>query len=351
MKPNSNSLTPSTAFGIISEEEEDRCNIRSRLSSMKTCFDFYCATNSGSSLNAHPFRRRSPLLSTSFNFSIYFLQSHEFSKEPSIQLIMNSIDSNLSAVAGEQCKDETWKASIQILFISPSFRHQAPERPVDDDWRGNSAEWLRHLQLQPRLELGSVRRAWLVVELQLLLLQQEAQADRFLHLSRNQVSQTHLKLALWRRTNKPCPKSFFSRWCFESGLRISSSLFAIKFCVCLCSLPFVDGRQLTHRSNFVLRTLFNNKTITSGSAKPCRRFRVSFLEHREMKKPSSSVSWATAIEKEIFMTMRWLGWQQFVCSFCLAGLFSCFVLVVEWHTKTGIDNDRWKFTVSLRFRF
>ncbi|CRL00749.1 CLUMA_CG014005, isoform A [Clunio marinus] len=29
-------------------------------------------------------------------------KSHEFSKEPSIQLIMNSIDSNLSAVAGEQ---------------------------------------------------------------------------------------------------------------------------------------------------------------------------------------------------------------------------------------------------------
>ncbi|CAO1353868.1 unnamed protein product [Diamesa hyperborea] len=32
-------------------------------------------------------------------------KSHEFSKEPSIQLIMNSIDSNLSAVAGEQYKN------------------------------------------------------------------------------------------------------------------------------------------------------------------------------------------------------------------------------------------------------
>lgn len=31
-------------------------------------------------------------------------KSHEFSKEPSIQLIMNSIDSNLSAVAGEAYK-------------------------------------------------------------------------------------------------------------------------------------------------------------------------------------------------------------------------------------------------------
>lgn len=34
----------------------------------------------------------------------YPSQSHEFSKEPSIQLIANSIDSNMSAVAGEQCK-------------------------------------------------------------------------------------------------------------------------------------------------------------------------------------------------------------------------------------------------------
>jgi hypothetical protein len=38
------------------------------------------------------------------NGHFLYLQSHEFSKEPSIQMIANSIDSNLSAVAGEQCK-------------------------------------------------------------------------------------------------------------------------------------------------------------------------------------------------------------------------------------------------------
>lgn len=76
---------------------------------------------------------------------------------------------------------------------------------------------------------------------------------------------SHLKLALWRRTNKPCPIEFLFSLMFWKRPAILLLLCfhfvsAITFCVCLCSLPFVDGRQLTHRSNFVLRTLFNNKT-------------------------------------------------------------------------------------------
>lgn len=116
-------------------------------------------------------------------------QSHEFSKEPSIQLIMNSIDSNLSAVAGEQCKLSP-DAPIGSWFnkSSSTFRHSASESVVDDDWRRDPTERLWHLQLQSRLELRPIRRARIVVELQLLLLQQEVEADCVFQLSSHQVS-------------------------------------------------------------------------------------------------------------------------------------------------------------------
>lgn len=65
---------------------------------------------------------------------------------------------------------------------------QDPLGPVVHDRGRDLAQRLRHLQLQSGPELRSVRRAGLPVVVQLLLLQQEAEAHRLLHLSGHQVS-------------------------------------------------------------------------------------------------------------------------------------------------------------------
>lgn len=76
---------------------------------------------------------------------------------------------------------------VKLLFLVP-IRHPAPESVVDNTRRRDSAQRLRYLQLQSRSQQRSVWRARIIVELQLLLLQQEIEADRILQLSRNQVS-------------------------------------------------------------------------------------------------------------------------------------------------------------------
>lgn len=48
-------------------------------------------------------------------------QSHEFSKEPSIQWVMNSVHSNLSAIAGEQysaLRQPLWSAINDEINLS-----------------------------------------------------------------------------------------------------------------------------------------------------------------------------------------------------------------------------------------
>lgn len=65
---------------------------------------------------------------------------------------------------------------------------QDPLGPVVHDRGRDLAQRLRHLQLQSGPELRSVRRAGLPVVVQLLLLQQETEAHRLLHLSGHQVS-------------------------------------------------------------------------------------------------------------------------------------------------------------------
>lgn len=118
---------------------------------------------------------------------------------------MNSIDSNLSAVAGDQCMKTT--SSHHHCFMTKItffFRYAASESFVDNDWRWDSTQRLWHLQLQSWLELRSFWWARIVVELQLFLLQQETQADCLLYMSSDQVSIWKqillLKLAQTQRT-------------------------------------------------------------------------------------------------------------------------------------------------------
>ena len=54
-------------------------------------------------------------------YSVFPLQSHEFSKEPSLQWVMNSVHSNLSALAGDQyqvLRQPLWTAIDDEINLS-----------------------------------------------------------------------------------------------------------------------------------------------------------------------------------------------------------------------------------------
>lgn len=108
--------------------------------------------------------------------------------------------------------------------------------PVVGSERRDQLERLRHLQFQSGHDLRSIRRTRLPVVVQLLLLQQEDEADRVLHLPRQQVS----GICLWVWIISCC-----------CGHRRRSFLFWMRFVFCLGP---VDSRSQWCDGIFISRT-------------------------------------------------------------------------------------------------
>lgn len=129
---------------------------------------------------------------------------------------------------------------------------------MDNNWRRDSTQWLWHLQLQSRSEQRSVRRARLIVELQLLLLQQEAEKDCVLQLSRHQVkifcsaaSKISALAANWL-----VYESDFTFFLLCESTQTWARLYFATFFLMVVIAP-------THTPTFLVYSffLFNNKTI------------------------------------------------------------------------------------------
>jgi len=81
------------------------------------------------------------------------------------------------------CDQQHWQL-VEYLGSVPVWKD--PRQAVGDAQQGDRPPRLRHLLLQPRYDLGPLQGGWVHLELQLLFLQQEAEAHGVLHLPRPQ---------------------------------------------------------------------------------------------------------------------------------------------------------------------
>nr|XP_025727092.1 repressor of RNA polymerase III transcription MAF1 homolog isoform X1 [Callorhinus ursinus]XP_025727093.1 repressor of RNA polymerase III transcription MAF1 homolog isoform X1 [Callorhinus ursinus]XP_025727094.1 repressor of RNA polymerase III transcription MAF1 homolog isoform X1 [Callorhinus ursinus] len=117
-------------------------------------------------------------------------RSHEFSREPSLSWVVNAVNCSLFSAVREDfkaLKPQLWNAVDEEICLAECDIYRWAGTPAGGPWacmaRGPSYHLLpRTPQLQPRLGLRSLWGGWQPLVLQLLLLQQAAQADCLLQL-------------------------------------------------------------------------------------------------------------------------------------------------------------------------